>query len=106
VTSSGEPLAETVAEWEPGTFVETVAEWERGTFVETVAELERGTFVENLAAGTDGSWLVTIPSHRRIDRVDRDGQIAVFAELDRMPTGIVTDATGTLVLAGSIGIRD
>lgn len=78
----------------------------RRVVAETVAEWEPGTFVENLAAGPDGSWLVTIPSHRRIDRVDRDGHTAVFAELDRMPTGIVTDGTGALVLAGSIGDRN
>jgi hypothetical protein len=77
-----------------------------GLLAQTVAEWEPGTFVENLAAGPDGSWLVTIPSHRRIDRVDRDGHIEVIAELDRMPTGIVTDTTGALVLAGSIGSRD
>lgn len=75
----------------------------RRVVAETVAEWEPGTFVENLAAGPDGSWLVTIPSHRRIDRVDRDGHTAVFAELDRRPTGIVADGAGALVLAGSIG---
>ena len=75
-------------------------------FAETVAEWEPGTFVENLAAGPDGSWLVTIPSHRRIDRVDREGHVAVFAELDRMATGIVADGAGVLVLAGSIGDRN
>lgn len=74
--------------------------------VETVTEWVPGTFVENLAPAPDGGWLVTIPSHRRIDRVDRDGRAEVFAELDRMPTGIVADATGALVLAGSIGSRD
>jgi hypothetical protein len=49
---------------------------------EIAAEWEPGTFVENLAGTSDGGWLVTIPSHRRIDR------------LDRPPTGIVADATG------------
>src|SRR5262249_19949790 len=76
------------------------------TPAETVTEWEPGTFVENLAAGPDGSWLVTIPSHRRIDRVHRDGRSEVFAELDRMPTGIVADADGAFVIAGSINTRD
>ena len=61
---------------------------------EIAAEWEPGTFVENLAGTSDGGWLVTIPSHRRIDRLDREGHTAVFAELDRPPTGIVADATG------------
>lgn len=68
---------------------------------ETVADWAPGAFLENLAAGPDGGWLVTIPSHRRIDRVGRDGRTEVFAELDRMPTGI-----GALVLAGAIGTRN
>lgn len=61
---------------------------------EIAAEREPGTFVENLADTSDGGWLVTIPSHHRIDRVDREGHTAVFVELDRPPTGIVADATG------------
>lgn len=78
----------------------------RRVVAETVTQWEPGTFVENLTPGPDGSWLVTIPSHRRIDRVDRDGHTAVFVELDRRPTGIVADGTGALVLAGSIGNRN
>ncbi len=73
---------------------------------ETVAEWEPGTFLENLAAGPGGSWLVTIPSHNRVDRVDPDGQHQVVAEFDRHPTGIVTDSTGAFVLNGTIGERD
>lgn len=78
----------------------------RPAVAETVAEWEPGTFVENLAAGPDGSWLVRIPSHYRIDRVDRDGHTQVFTEVDRTPTGIVADGTGALALAGTIGARD
>jgi hypothetical protein len=70
---------------------------------ETVAEWEPGTFVENLAAGHGGSWLVTLPSHRRIDRVHTDGTCEVFAELAAMPTGIVADADGAFVISGHIG---
>ncbi len=48
---------------------------------ETLAQRAPGTFLENLAAPPDGSWLVTIPSHNRVDRVQPDGSHEVFARL-------------------------
>jgi hypothetical protein len=71
--------------------------------VEVVAQWEPGTFIENLAAMPDGGWLVTLPSHNRIDRVRPDGRHEPFAMLDHRPTGIVADGDGALVLTGSIG---
>jgi hypothetical protein len=74
--------------------------------VETVTEWEPGTFIENLAPTPDGGWLVTIPSHDRVDRVEPGGGHEVFAELDRHPTGIVADGAGAWVLNGTIGEVD
>ncbi|MEV5716812.1 hypothetical protein AB0L41_23190 [Amycolatopsis mediterranei] len=75
----------------------------RPAATETFAEWEPGTFLENLAAAPDGSWLVTIPSHSRIDRVDHDGRHEPFAAVEHFPTGIVIDGEGAFVLTGSIG---
>jgi sugar lactone lactonase YvrE len=71
--------------------------------VEIVAEWEPGTFAENLAPGPGGSWLVTLTSHRRVDRVAPDGTRTVAAELPAMPTGIAADADGAFVVSGRIG---
>ena len=72
---------------------------------EVVAEWPPGTFLENLApsAAHPGSWLVTIPSHNRVDRVDPDGSQHTVAELPNPVTGIATTGLGTFVLTGVIG---
>jgi hypothetical protein len=70
---------------------------------ETIAEWEPGTFVENLAPSPDGGWLVTVPSHHRIDHVTAEGRRGPFAELAAMPTGIVADGDGVWVISGLIG---
>jgi hypothetical protein len=69
----------------------------------TVAEWPPGTFAENLAPGPDGSWLVSLLSHNRIDQVHRDGSITVLATLPVMPFGITTLHDDAYVVAGSIG---
>lgn len=71
---------------------------------EIVAEWAPGTFIENLASSPGGDWLVTIPSHHRIDRVDTTGHHEVFAEFEHRPTGIVSDGAGALVITGTIGV--
>ncbi|GAA1331975.1 SMP-30/gluconolactonase/LRE family protein [Pseudonocardia xinjiangensis] len=70
---------------------------------ETIAEWEPGTFVENLAPHPDGGWLVTVPSHHRIDHVTVDGRHNTFAQLAAMPTGIVTAGDETWVVSGFMG---
>ncbi|AGP53980.1 hypothetical protein M271_11915 [Streptomyces rapamycinicus NRRL 5491] len=70
---------------------------------ETITEWEPGTFLENLAPFPPGGWLVTVPSHRRIDLVTGDGRRSTFAELASVPTGIVTDRDGAWVISGTIG---
>lgn len=72
---------------------------------EVVAEWPPGTFLENLApsAAHPGSWLVTIPSHNRVDRVDPDGKTCTVAELPNAVTGIATTGLGTFVLTGVMG---
>jgi hypothetical protein len=69
-----------------------------------VAEWPAGTFIENLAPapGETGGWLVTIPSHNRVDHVHPDGRHEVLAELTN-PTGIVSDGTSALVVTGPMG---
>jgi hypothetical protein len=62
--------------------------------------------LENLAARPDGSWLVTIPSHHRVDLVHPDGAREVFARLPRHVTGIVADGNGAYVLVGSMRQHD
>ena len=70
-----------------------------------VAEWPAGTFIENLAPapGETGGWLVTIPSHNRVDRVHPDGRHEVLAEFPHPPTGIVSDGTSALVVTGPMG---
>jgi len=70
-----------------------------------VAEWPPGTFLENLApsAAHPGSWLVTIPSHNRVDRVDPDGSRHTVAEVPNAVTGIATTGFGTFVLTGVMG---
>lgn len=58
---------------------------------ETVAQWEPGTFVENLAPAPDGGWFVTLPSHRRVDHVAVSDRRTTVAQLATMPTGIVAD---------------
>lgn len=70
---------------------------------EIVTEWEPGTFAENLAPGPERSWLVTLTSHGRVDRVSADGSREVFAEVGGMPTGIVADLGGAFVVSGHIG---
>jgi hypothetical protein len=72
---------------------------------EVVAEWPPGTFLENLApsAAHLGGWLVTIPSHKRVDRVDPDGSQHTVAELPNAVTGIATTPLGTFVLTGVMG---
>jgi len=72
---------------------------------EVVAEWPPGTFLENLApsAAHPGSWLVTIPSHNRVDRVDPDGKQHTVAELPNAVTGIATIGVGTFALSGVMG---
>jgi hypothetical protein len=70
-----------------------------------VAEWPEGTFLENLApCGTHpGSWLVTVPLHHRIDRVDPDGKRATVVELPNTVTGITTTDLGTFFITGVMG---
>ena len=70
-----------------------------------VAEWPEGTFLENLAPSTThpGSWLVTIPSHNRIDRADQDGKHDTVVELSDTVTGIATTDLGTFFLTGVMG---
>jgi hypothetical protein len=70
-----------------------------------VAEWPEGTFLENLApSGTHpGSWLVTVPSHNRIDRVDPGGKWDTVVELPTTVTGITTTDLGTFFLTGVMG---
>ena len=70
---------------------------------EVMTEWEPGTFVENLTPAPEGGWLVTLPSHRRIDHVTVGGTRSSFAQLTTSPTGIVTDGDSTLVISGSFG---
>ncbi|MET0494454.1 MAG: hypothetical protein ABW000_15130 [Actinoplanes sp.] len=70
---------------------------------ETVAQWEPGTFVENLAPAPDGGWFVTLPSHRRVDHVAVSGRRTTVAQLATMPTGIVADGDGAWVTSGFIG---
>jgi hypothetical protein len=58
--------------------------------------------LENLAPRLDGSWLVTIPSHNRVDLVHPNGSHEVFARLPHPVTGIVADENGAYVLVGSL----
>jgi hypothetical protein len=69
---------------------------------ETIAQWAPGTFLENLGARPDGSWLVTIPSHNRVDLVQPEGSHEVFARLPNHVTGIVADGTAAYVLTGSM----
>ena len=73
---------------------------------ETIAHWEPGTFLENLAARPDGSWLVTIPSLNRVDLVQPDGSHEVFARPAHHVTGIVADGTAAYVLTGSMRQHD
>ncbi|HEY0577019.1 MAG TPA: hypothetical protein VGD73_23190 [Pseudonocardia sp.] len=70
-----------------------------------VAEWPEGTFLENLAPARThpGSWLVTITSHDRIDRVDPDGRHETVVELPNTVTGIATTDLGTFFLTGVLG---
>jgi hypothetical protein len=71
---------------------------------EIVAERPAGTYVENLAPAADSSdWLVTVPSHNRIDRVSPDGRWDTVARLPHPPTGIATRDGQTLVISGPLG---
>jgi len=71
---------------------------------EIIAEWPAGTFIENLAHAFNGSaWLVTIPSHHRVDWVHANGRHEVLADLPHSPTGIVTHQTGALVISGPLG---
>jgi len=73
---------------------------------DTLSQWPPGTFLENLAPAPGGGWLVSVPSHRRIDRVDSTGAHEPFAALTHHPTGIVADGDGALVLSGTIGVPD
>jgi hypothetical protein len=70
-----------------------------------VAEWPVGTFLENLApsAAHPGSWLVTIPSHNRIDLVEPGGKRDTVVELPTPVTGIATTDLGTFFLTGVMG---
>jgi streptogramin lyase len=70
-----------------------------------VAEWPEGTFLENLAPAPThpGSWLVTITSHKRIDRVDPGGKHDTVVELPNAVTGIATTDLGTFFLTGVLG---
>ena len=80
----------------------------RPVAAETVAEWERGTFIEGLAARPDGSWLVSVPSHDRVDVVTPDGDTEVFARLPHHGIGIVTDGAGAgaYVVVGAMHERN
>lgn len=78
----------------------------RAVAAETVAEWERGTFLEGLAACPEGSWLVSVPSHDRVDLVAPDGGYEVFARLPHHGIGIVADGCGAYVVVGSLHKRN
>jgi hypothetical protein len=64
-----------------------------------------GTFAENLAVLPDGSILISLHSHQRIDRYDpASGKVTVFAELPAPAAGLSFDAAGGLwVTGGALG---
>jgi hypothetical protein len=68
-----------------------------------VAEWPAGTFLENLApsATHPGSWLVSIPSHNRIDRVDPDGKL----DTPQDPTALYVTSTGGLLNPPEGGVQ-
>jgi sugar lactone lactonase YvrE len=70
-----------------------------------VATWPAGTFAENLAVLPDGSILISLHSHKRIDRYDpANGQLSTFAELPAPAAGLSFDANGQLwVTGGALG---
>ena len=70
-----------------------------------VATWPAGTFAENLAALPDGAILVSLHSHKRIDRYDpASGKVTTFLELPAPAAGLSFDASGYLwVTGGALG---
>jgi sugar lactone lactonase YvrE len=71
--------------------------------VTVLAEWAPGTFLENLAPGPDGSWWVTSPSHRFVERIDADGRRRAHVDLPAAATGVVADGDAALVACGEPG---
>ena len=78
----------------------------RPVAAQVVAEWAPGTFLEGLAGRPDGSWLVSVPSHNRVDLVRPDGRRDVFADLPDRGIGIVADGDGAFVIVGSLRERN
>ncbi|MEM9293684.1 MAG: hypothetical protein AAGD01_18535 [Acidobacteriota bacterium] len=68
-----------------------------------LAEWPVGTFVENLVALADGSFLVSVVTAKRIDRVSADGSRAVFAQFEHEPTGLSRVGDEVIVNLGAPG---
>jgi sugar lactone lactonase YvrE len=70
-----------------------------------VAGWPAGYFAENLAVADDGTVLVSLHSHNRIDRYWPDsGELGTFCELAAPATGLAFDAAGVLwVTGGEVG---
>jgi len=67
----------------------------------TVATWPAGAFAENLAVDAEGSVLVTLHSHSRIDRYDPPtGRTSPYAHFPAPVAGIALDAAGTLWVTG------
>ena len=70
-----------------------------------VASWPAGYFAENVAVAGDGTVLVSLHSHNRIDRYRPDtGELDVFCQLPAPATGLAFDAAGVLwVTGGEVG---
>jgi hypothetical protein len=70
-----------------------------------VATWPAGTFAENLVVRPDGTILVSLHSHKRIDRYEpATGRVGTFAELPAPAAGLALDASGDLwVTGGALG---
>jgi len=71
-----------------------------------VATWPKGSFAENLAVRPDGSILVSLHSHPRIDRYDpATGAVAPFVDLPAPAAGLALDDRGDLwVTGGALGV--
>jgi hypothetical protein len=63
-----------------------------------------GTFLENLAVMDDGSIVVSLHSHRKLDRILPDGTSAsFFAQLPLPGTGLIAVGNQLYACGGEIG---
>ena len=67
----------------------------------TAASWPAGHFAENLAVMPDGAVLISLHSHKRVDRYDpTTGQLAAWASFPAPVAGLVLDRAGTLWATG------